>query len=426
MIYNEKSKFWSFFITVWSLGCAVAIGFFPDFSWWLLGAILVGLFLSLTYSSHYNNGGLSFCRFLIGMLFIFSGLTKGVDPMGTGYKMTEYFYAYHIEWMNPAALTLAVMLIMAEFSVGMCLLMNILPRLATLGASLLMAFFTITTLLDALFNLVADCGCFGAAITMTNWQTFFKNLVILIVLIPLILNNKILKNKVFTATGQWILALALTGLFVIFEVHNIRHLPIVDFMPWKVGKDMRPKQDDEMEVYLTFRNSQTGETKEYLSSDYPYYDTEWMNQWEYVSQRTVGGITGSLLFSMNDENDEDFTDLLFDTDSLVVFVAPYLNEMDNKAVGECKRVNKMAADAGFRVIWITATDASEVNRLNKWHGIFNEVYYGDELELKTMIRSNPGLMLMDGGVVLGKWSRHDFPDTGVFDRLLARHANQHQ
>lgn len=426
MIYNEKSAFLSFFVTFWSLCCAVAIGFFPDFSWWLLAAILVGLFLSVAYSSHYNNGGLSFCRFLIGMLFVFSSLTKGVDPMGTEYKMIDYFYAYHIEWMNPAALTLAVMMILAEFAVGMCLLLNVLPRLATLGASLLMAFFTITTFLDAVFNLVADCGCFGAAITMTNWQTFFKNLVILTVLIPLIFNNKNLKNKTLTEMGQWVIALLFATLFVVFEVHNIRHLPVVDFMPWKVGKDMRPKQDNDMEIYLTFQDTVTGETKEYLSSDYPYYDSVWMSRWQFVSQRSVGGTDEHLLFSMNDENDEDFTDILFDTDSLLVFVAPYLNEIDNKTWGECKRVNSIAADAGLRTIWITATKPSEVRRLNKWHGIFDEVYYGDESELKTMVRSNPGLVLMDGGVVLGKWSRHDFPDIDEFDRLLTRRANQLQ
>ena len=130
------------------------------------------------------------CRILVGLLFIFSSFTKGVDPLGTKYKMLEYFAAYGIEWMNDAGLVLAVVMILAEFIVGICLLTNVLPRLATLGATLLMIFFTATTFFDALYNLVPDCGCFGAAIKLTNWQTFGKNIVIDAVLLPVIINNK--------------------------------------------------------------------------------------------------------------------------------------------------------------------------------------------------------------------------------------------
>ena len=205
------------------------------------------------------------CRLLVGALFIFSSFTKGVDPLGTKYKMLDYFAAYGIEWMNDAALVLAVVMILAEFIVGICLLTNVLPRLATLGATLLMIFFTITTFFDAIYDLMPDCGCFGTAIKLTNWQTFGKNIVIDLVLLPVVVNNKSLKNNRITLLGQWVLAIIYMAVFTGFEIYNIRHLPVVDFMDWKVGKDMSPKGYDAGKIYVTYRNNETGDNQEFES-----------------------------------------------------------------------------------------------------------------------------------------------------------------
>ena len=306
-----KSGFLSFAITIWALICAVFVGFFPNFSWMMLIAILIPIVGALLFSGYYNKSGLSLCRILVGALFIFSSFTKGVDPLGTKYKMLDYFIAYNIEWLNGFALTLSVFMIMAEFIVGFCLMFNLLPRLATLGATLLMLFFTTTTFFDALYNLVPECGCFGTAIKMSNWQTFFKNLIILAVLIPLIFNNKSLVNKRVTILGQTLFTFLFIGLFVWFEIYNVRHLPVVDFMDWKVGRDMKPAENPEpAEIYLTFKNIETGGTEEYLSPNYPWNDSVWMSQWEFVSQRQEGG-TQSLGFSILNEEGDDYTLLLF-------------------------------------------------------------------------------------------------------------------
>ena len=250
-----KSGFLSFAITIWALICAVFVGFFPDFSWLMLIAILIPIFAAILFNNFYNRSGLTLCRVLVGALFIFSSFTKGVDPLGTKYKMLDYFIAYNIEWLNGLALALSIILIMAEFVVGICLMLNLLPRTHPLGASLLMTFFTITTFFDALYNLVPDCGCFGTAIKMSNWQTFFKNLIILAVLIPLIFNNKTLINKRVTVLGQTLFTFIFIGAFVGFEVYNVRHLPVIDFMEWKVGRDIKPAEDAEpADIYLTFKN----------------------------------------------------------------------------------------------------------------------------------------------------------------------------
>lgn len=404
-----KSGFLSFAITIWALICAVFVGFFPNFSWMMLIAILIPIVGALLFSGYYNKSGLSLCRILVGALFIFSSFTKGVDPLGTKYKMLDYFIAYNIEWLNDFALTLSVFMIMAEFIVGFCLMFNLLPRLATLGATLLMLFFTTTTFFDALYNLVPECGCFGTAIKMSNWQTFFKNLIILAVLIPLIFNNRSLVNKRVTILGQTLFTFLFIGLFVWFEIYNLRHLPVVDFMDWKVGRDMKPAENPEpAEIYLTFKNIETGETEEYLSPNYPWNDSVWMSRWEFVAQRQEGG-TQSLGFSILNEEGDDYTHLLFDTEMLFVFVAPYLNELTENDFTECQRIYDFANEHGYSYLWITSVSPDYVYELQDKYDMFDEVYYGDELELKSMVRSNPGLILMDNGVIIDKWSKIDFP-----------------
>ena len=404
-----KSGFLSFAITIWALICAVLVGFFPNFSWLLLSAIVFPIFAALLFNSFYNKSGLSLCRFLVGALFVFSSFTKGVDPLGTKYKMLDYFIAYDIQWLNELALPLAIIMIMAEFIVGICLMLNLLPRLATLGASLLMLFFTVTTFFDAIYNLVPDCGCFGTAIKMSNWQTFFKNLIIISILIPLIFNNKTLVNKRVTILGQTLFTIIFMGMFIGFEIYNVRHLPVIDFMEWKVGKDMKPAETEEpAEIYLTFKNIETGEEQEYLSPNYPWNDSIWMSQWEFVSQRQEGG-NQSLGFSILNEDGDDYTDVLYDTENLFVFVAPYLDELTEKDIKECQRIYDFANENGFNYLWITSVNPEYVHELQENYYMFDEVYYGDELELKTMVRSNPGLMLMNNGVVLDKWSKIDFP-----------------
>ena len=407
-IFSHKSGLASYGITVMALGCAVFVGLHSAYSTLLLSLIIIALGLSAIFSKRYNEAGLVINRILVGALFIFSSFTKGVDPLGTKYKMLDYLAAYGMEWLNDAALVLAVVMILAEFIVGICLLTNVLPRLATLGATILMIFFTATTFFDAMYDLVPDCGCFGTAIKMSNWQTFFKNLVIDAVLIPIVVNNKSLKSKWLTLLGQWIFAIIFMGLYVGFEVYNIRHLPVIDFMDWKVGKDMSPQGYDAGKIFVTYENNETGETQEFESPNYPWNDSVWMSQWTFVSQRSEGG-SNALGFAILDAEGEDVTHILFDSENLYVFVAPYLEEMTERDFENCIKMTEVAYNQEFEYIWLTAASPEYVEKLNEEYLIFNDVYYGDELELKTMVRSNPGLMLIDNGVIKNKWSKIDFP-----------------
>lgn len=389
-----------------ALASAVGIYFLPDYHWWFLAILLLNLLFSLVFSKRYSPGALTICRLLVGALFIFSSFTKGVDPLGTKYKMLDYLSAYHMTWLNNLAMVLAVLMILAEFIVGFCLITKMLPRLAVLGATLLMLFFTFTTLFDALYNMVPDCGCFGTAIKMSNWQTFYKNLVIDTLLIPLIMNNKLLENKLGKGV-QWLIAILFALAFLGFELYNYRHLPVVDFMDWKVGKQMSASSNEETKIYLTYKNKATGEKQEFLSPNYPWNDSVWMSEWEFVQQRMEGG-TKFLGFSALDEDDNDVTDLILDTENLLMFTSHDLAKVTEKEWAKVKEITEEAGSRGYYVVWVVANEPEYVEQLREKYDFLYEVYYADALEIKPIVRSNPGLIWLDNGLVKDKWSSTDF------------------
>ena len=399
-----------------AIASAVGIYFLPVFKVWFLAILLLNILVSIVFSKRYSNAALTICRFLVGALFIFSSFTKGVDPLGTKYKMLDYLAVYGMTWLNDLALILAVLMILAEFLVGICLITKIFPRLAVLGATLLMLFFTTTTLFDALYDLVPDCGCFGTAVKMSNWQTFYKNLVIDALLIPLILNNKQLKNEL-TWHGQFAIGCVYALAFLGFEIYNYRHLPVVDFMNWKVGKQMNSEGKDETRIYLTYRNKATGETQEYLSPNYPWSDSVWMSQWEFVEQRTEGG-EDYLGFSALDEDGNDVTDMILSTENLLMFTSHDLSKVTEKEWEKARAITEAADQHGFYVIWAVANEPEVVEQLRQKHNFLYDVYYGDELEIKTIVRFNPGLIWLDNGLVKDKWSAIDFPQGEKLNKLF--------
>lgn len=399
-----------------ALASAVGIYYLPDYHLWFLAILLLNLLVSLVFSKRYSKSALTICRLLVGALFVFSSFTKGVDPLGTKYKMLDYLSAYGMTWLNSAAMVLAMLMILAEFVVGFCLITKIFPRLAVLGATLLMLFFTGTTLFDALYNLVPDCGCFGSAIKMTNWQTFYKNLVIDAVLIPLIMNNKHLENH-FGKGLQFVIGLAFAAAFLGFEVYNYRHLPVIDFMNWKVGKQLNAEPAAASKVYVTYRNKANGKTQEYLSPDYPWNDSVWMSEWEFVGQRVEGG-SDYLGFTALDEDGNDVTDLVLNTENLLMFTSHDLSKVTEKEWEKMRQITEAAGAKDFVVLWTVAAEPEEVEQLRAKYDFVYDVYFADELEIKTIVRSNPGLIWLDNGLVKDKWSVFDFPQGEKLEKLF--------
>lgn len=414
-----------------AIASAVGIVYVPDYRLWFLLVLLANIVLAVVSGllrSARNDEGrdsviarsaatrqsiMLVCRLLVGGLFIFSSFTKGVDPLGTKYKMLDYFAAYNIEWLNGLAMVLAVLMILAEFLIGICLLTNVCPKIATIGGALFMLLFTTVTLFDALYDMVPDCGCFGTAVKMSNWQTFYKNLVIDAVLLPLVLNIRSLKNRL-TWRGQFLIGLVYAILFVGFELYNYRHLPVIDFMNWKVGKKMNEKTEQEQQIYLTFKNKETGKTQEFLSPNYPWNDSVWMSQWEFVDQRVEGG-SNFLGFSALDQDGDDVTEMILTTEKLMMFTSHDMSAITLKEWDEIKSLTEEAGKRGYYVIWVTASLQDYVEKLQETYPFVEEVYFGDELEIKTIVRFNPGLILLDEGLVVDKWSAIDFDK--VWDRI---------
>lgn len=405
------------FSIILALACAVGIVYIPAFQPVFLGVLLLNLLLPIVFHKGYCKPTLTVCRLLVGGLFIFSSFVKGVDPLGTKYKILDYLAVYNLTWLNDIAMILACGLILAEFLVGICLFTNVFPRLAVLGATLLMIFFTTTTLFDALYDLVPDCGCFGTAIKMTNWQTFDKNLVINAVLLPLIFNNKQLKNRL-TWRGQFVIGCVYALLFLGFEIYNYRHLPVIDFMNWKVGKQMKQEDAPAQQIYLTFRNKTDGRMEEYLSPDYPWNDSVWMSQWEFVDQRVEGG-ADYLGFTANDEEGNNMTDMLLETENLLMFTTHDINGITEEEWEKIKAITEAADQHGYYVVWAVAETPEAMAEWQEKYDFVYEVYYGDELEIKTLVRFNPGLMLLDNGLVKNKWSAIDFPTGKKLEKMFA-------
>lgn len=397
---------------------AVLIFFIPQFSIIFLLVLLVNLGVTLLGCKTFSPDLLHTNRILVGLLFIFSSFMKGIDPLGTKYKMLDYFAVYGIEWLGNLAFLMAIAMIAAEFIVGFCLTINVLPRWGVLGATLLMGFFTLTTFLDAAFELVADCGCFGEAIKMSNWQTFYKNLVIDAVLIPLIFNNKMLKNKMFNMPTQWMISIIAVCAFGLFQLYNYYFLPSVDLLKWRIGTELN-QQVGETKIYLTYRNDRTGETREYLSPNYPWNDSVWMSEWSFVSQRSEGkdnyiGFTATAL------DGSDYTDDLISSPNVFLFVSPYLDKVTEAEFANIIRLQEELDKTSAYYVWVTATDEETIAGLQH-NGLMRddvEVLLGDDLELKTIVRSNPGLIWLDNGRVMGKWGRIDMEHSRKLERVI--------
>ena len=203
-------------------------------------------------------------RVFTGLIFIFSAFVKGVDPIGTDYRVVDYLEAYGWYFLMDYTLALSVLLISVEFLLGIALIFKLRIRLASLGVLLIMVFFTFVTYFDAMYELVPDCGCFGDAVKLTNWETFYKNIVLLaFALFIFLYRSKIVIRM--SNLMQTIVLIAMLGVFDLFISHNYNHLPVIDFREWKVGNDMKSTGKETVVNYLAYKNKNTGEIKEYIS-----------------------------------------------------------------------------------------------------------------------------------------------------------------
>jgi len=348
-------------------------------------------------------------RILIGIVFIFSGFVKGIDPLGTGYRLEDYFQVFGMPWAVPFALYLSIFLCTLEFIIGISLLFNLWIRGSAWALLGMMIFFTCLTFFDAVFNLVPDCGCFGDAIKLTNTQTFLKNVVFWIFVIPVFTGRNMFKNWA-PLSAQKIFLLVIALFFAGTSVYCYRHLPLIDFMGWKVGSKVN-KPSKPLKFFVTYQNKMTGEEKEYLTPDYPWNDSVWMSQWTFKSQRSEDPEKDKgLTLRIEDEHGADITaSIVNNPDFQFIMVAYDLSTTDTEAFRRMLPFYKNALSDGYSFVCLTSSLQGEIRRFRMENGAGFDFYSADDAVLKTMVRSNPGLILIRDGIVLAKWPFRNFP-----------------
>ena len=353
-------------------------------------------------------------RLIVGLVFLFSSFSKGVDPLGTSYKIQEYMTAWTIgsfsfEWALPMATFLSVAMITLEFLVGVLMLANCWRKFAAWLLLLMMSFFTVTTFIDALTNKVTDCGCFGDMIKLTNWETFWKNVVLMVFTIVIFYCRSMFTKKRTFERGIFVTFLSI-GIAISFQIYNIANEPILDFRSWKIGNRMMPEEKGEVVTYLTYKNKATGEIDEFVSSklmDY-YKDTAWVNNWEFVDSRIEDpNEIYADGFSMMDVTGEDFSkDIIGSPDYVLITTIHHLEDVDDKGLRSMQRVSRYAQEHGLYMVLLVSVSSPQAEVVdflleNKMDNI--EFYYADEKAIETMLRSNPGFILLKNSVVVNKW-----------------------
>lgn len=356
------------------------------------------------------------CRFVLAVVFIFSGFVKAIDPLGTQYKIQDYINAFGWTDVFPEyfAFLASVSLGMLEFCLGIYLFFGIRRILAPRLVVAIMVFMTPLTFWLALDNPVSDCGCFGDAVVLSNWQTFWKNVVLLLMSVVVLRERKRIFPLV-TIRFDWLIALY--GFLYIFcmVVYCYRELPVFDFRPYHVGADIRegmeiPEDKEPTQYETLFLMKKEGVEKEFTLDDYPD------STWTFVDSKTVVKKKGYEppvrdFFILKAEDGEDITeDVLADENYTFLLVSHQLNLADDSAIDLINELYDYSLNYGYAFYCVTSSSEEDMQEWRENTGAEYPFCLMDNITLKTMVRSNPGLILLKRGVVIRKWSVNSLPD----------------
>lgn len=368
--------------------------------------------------------GAECCRLLLGVVFIFSGFVKAVDPMGGAIKIGEYLASFGLYKLQPFSVLLSFNLSAIEFALGVCMLIGVYRRYTSFLVLLFMAFMTPLTLYLALFDPVSDCGCFGDALVISNWETFFKNIILTAAaVIAFIYNQRLLQGYTFKV--YWFVALYAYLFGIGFAYYNYNHLPVIDFRPYKIGVNIPaqmvvPEGQPQDEYKYMFIYEKDGVKKEFGLDNYPADDSTWTfvdSKTELVKKGYTPPIAG---FNIYDEAGDDVTSEILDNPGpVLLLVAPKLEDADDEKMDEINSVYDYALEHNIPFYCVTGSSEEAIHNWSDNTGAEYPYRMADEVLLKTMIRSNPGLILLKGGTVLGKWHYNDIPAEEQVKEVMA-------
>lgn len=365
------------------------------------------------------------CRAVLGLTFVGSGYVKAVDPLGTQYKIHDYLAALDLARYVPDIVTLgsSVLLSATEFSLGIFILFAIRRHLCARLSVVLMAVMTLITVWIAIANPVTDCGCFGDAVHLTNVQTLAKNVVLLGCALVIRFRPEAM-IRFISRTNQWI-AINFTILFVIItSIYCLYTLPIFDFRPYHIGANIKqgmeiPEGAAQPQFETTFIMRKNGETREFSLAEYPD------STWEFVDSKTrqtqAGYVPPIHDFSIQRPDGEDITDeILSHRGYLFLLISPHLAMADDSNFGAIDQLYEYAQQEHVPFYCLTASTDKEISHWQNITGAEYPFYQTDETTLKTIVRSNPGLLLLRDGTIIGKWSHNRLPEADELRGPLAR------
>lgn len=357
------------------------------------------------------------CRFVLAATFIFSGYVKAIDPLGTLYKLKDYAAAMSLNGLLPdwALVGVAIALGALEFALGVFMLFAVRRHVVSRITLAFMAAMTVLTLWIFVADPVKDCGCFGDALKLTNGETLLKNIV-LIACAALVAWRPVDMARFISRSNQWIVRYYTVAYIVITSVYCLYTLPIFDFRPYHVGTNIKqgmeiPEGAEQPEFESTFLLRKNGETREFTLDNYPD------STWEYVDTRTVQTKKGyeppihDFALTTCDTGEDITEQVLTKKGYTFLLVSPRLAVADDSNFGDIDQIYEYAEENGADFYCVTASANDEIERWRDLTGAEYQFCNADETTLKTMIRSNPGLMLLKDGTIIGKWSHNALPQT---------------
>ena len=357
------------------------------------------------------------CRFVLAATFIFSGYVKAIDPLGTLYKLKDYAAAMSLNGLLPdwVLVGVAIALGALEFALGVFMLFAVRRHVVSRITLAFMTAMTVLTLWIFVADPVKDCGCFGDALKLTNGETLLKNIV-LIACAALVAWRPTDMARFISRSNQWIVRYYTVAYIVITSVYCLYTLPIFDFRPYHVGMNIKqgmeiPEGAEQPEFESTFLLRKNGETREFTLDNYPD------STWEYVDTRTVQTKKGyeppihDFALTTCDTGEDITEQVLTKKGYTFLLVSPRLAVADDSNFGDIDQIYEYAEENGADFYCVTASANDEIERWRDLTGAEYQFCNADETTLKTMIHSNPGLMLLKDGTIIGKWSHNTLPQT---------------
>jgi len=350
-------------------------------------------------------------RIIVGILFIISGFVKLNDPVGFSFKLEEYFSpaVLNLDFLTPYALALALFVVIFEVVLGVMLLVGFIPRFTIWSLLLMIVFFTFLTFYSAYFNKVTDCGCFGDALKLTPWESFTKD-VVLLVLILILFYGKAYIKPVWSKRFSTYVSVVTLLVCIVFANHVLNHLPAIDFRAYKIGSNIKegmsiPDDAPKALYEYTWRFNIDGkETELVTNGEYPDVSGDLIDVKTTLLQE---GYTPPVHDFTIEKEGNDYTETYLNQEKVLFVISYDLAKSDAEGFGEIKSLTDRALQEGYTVIGMSASSPDEAKAIKKEFDLNFDFYFTDQTTLKTIVRSNPGVLTLENGTITDKKHHND-------------------